>query len=191
MPLLPPPPNAPITIRDYEALPEANHGLYELVEGRLVIGPHPSGPHQHAVLELATQLHAACPADLRVFPGVDVDLQLGPADGPGYSRRPDIVVTTRDAARQADEEDERMLRASEVVLVVEIADAWSAYTDFKIKQAEYESARIGHYWVLDIRGKEPTLWRYPTGDGGAGVVTASEPFPATINLHAFELPSEP
>ena len=43
-----------------------------------------------------------------------------------------------------------MLRASEVVLAVEIVSPGSERTDHTVKPLEYADAGIPHYWVVDL-----------------------------------------
>jgi hypothetical protein len=50
-----------------------------------------------ALSQLIVQLATQAPADLRLVPEVDIDLQLVPADQPGWSRRPDLVVVDQKA----------------------------------------------------------------------------------------------
>lgn len=149
MTAVPKPPVFLLTVADYAELEEAESGYTELVEGRLLMSPSPGLDHNAASLELAVQLRSHVPDGLEVIQDVDVDLQLAPADKPGFSRRPDLVVTRRDA-RQRVRREGGLLRASEVVLAVEIASPGSRRTDYVTKRGEYADAGIPHYWIVDI-----------------------------------------
>ena len=75
-----PPQRLPLTVVDYVALGEDPDGVrYELQEGALVMAASPIPEHQRCILRLGPRLEAALPADLDVFPDVDIDLELAPA----------------------------------------------------------------------------------------------------------------
>jgi hypothetical protein len=72
-----------------------------------------------AVARLFAQLDAQLPKSLRAVPDIDIDLRLAPADRPGTSPRPDLVVVSQ-AEFDRVNADGGLLRATEAVLVVEI-----------------------------------------------------------------------
>ena len=80
MTISPHPPAHLLTIAEYAALGEDEHGRTELMEGNLVMSPSPSVAHNLAVLALVMQLHAQLPAELLVSHDLDVDLRLVPPD---------------------------------------------------------------------------------------------------------------
>ena len=89
MTALPSPPPRLLTVAEYVALDEDPDGVRnELQEGALVMAAGPFPRHQRCILRLGGRLEAQLPAHLAVFPDVDVDLQLVPADQPGTVRRP-------------------------------------------------------------------------------------------------------
>ncbi|QFZ16145.1 Uma2 family endonuclease [Saccharothrix syringae] len=172
------------TVAEYAALGEVEPGYSELWEGRLLVAPTPGPRHALALGELYFRLWHRLPGDLAVLHNTDVDLELAEPDEPGFSRRPDLVVTTREAAR-----GERMLRASEVLVVCEIVSPGSKRTDRVVKRAEYADAGIPHYWIVDL--DEPTSLTpcHLAGDFGyqdpgdvTGTFTTGVPFPVTIDL---------
>jgi Uma2 family endonuclease len=192
---LPPPRRLPLTVADYIGLGEDPEGVrYELQEGNLVMAPSPVPEHQMAVLRLARQLDGHLPEDVDLVPDVDVDLRLVPQAQPGTVRRPDLIAVTREGlARRRGEGG--VLRASEVVLAVEIVSLGSERTDHTIKRAEYADAGIPHYWVVDLGepGDRPQLtayhlageFGYSTAGPVAGAIAVAEPFPVRIDLDAL------
>jgi Uma2 family endonuclease len=172
-----------LTVAEYLALGEPESGYTELVEGRVVASPSASRRHNRACFEAAVQLRAQVPAHLEVLMDTDVDLQLAPADAPGFVRRPDILV----AQRGTD-----FLTARDIVLVVEIVSPGSVRTDNVVKRSEYADAGIQHYWIVDIIEPVSLLACHLAGNFGyadGGAVTrlfeASEPFPVQLELDAL------
>lgn len=178
-----------LTIEEYAALGETEPGYTELVEGRLLMSPSPTADHNTAVGELFVQLRTQVPDDLEVILDIDVDLQLAPRGQPGFSRRPDLVVVRR-GARQRVRDEGGLLRASEVVIAVEVLSPGSQRTDRVTKRGEYADARIGHYWVVDLEEPTSLLACHLAGDFGyrddgevTGVFTAAEPFGVRLDLN--------
>ena len=122
---------------------------------------------------------------------MDVDLQLAPEDAPGTVRRPDVIVASREA-RLRTRRDGGVIRASEVLVVVEVLSPGSRRTDHVHKRGEYADAGIPRYWILDVSEPVSLLACHLAGEFGyadAGAVTgsfsAAEPFPAKIDLDAL------
>jgi hypothetical protein len=122
---------------------------------------------------------------------MDVDLQLAPEDAPGTVRRSDVVVASR-KARLRTRQEGGVIRASEVLVVVEVLSPGSRRTDHVHKRGEYADAGIPHYWILDVTEPVSLLACHLAGAFGysdAGAVTgsfsAAEPFPVTIDLDAL------
>ena len=177
-----------LTISEYLEMGEIEPGYSELVEGRVVMSPGPWMDHNHAAAELRDQLRPLVPDDLEVLLDVDVDLELGPADGPGFSRRPDLVVLSRDARRRQRSEG-GIARASDVTIAVEIVSPGSKRTDNVAKRSEYADAGIPHYWIVDLSGPVTMVACHLAGefgyvDGGtvSGRAHVTEPFVAEIDL---------
>jgi Uma2 family endonuclease len=180
-----------LTVAEYLDIGEIELGYSELVEGRLLMSPSPAFDHHNAALELAVALRARLPKDLRVVTDLDVDLQLAPPEAPGTVRRPDLLIAT-DKARLRVRQEGGVLRASEVLLVVEVVSPGSARTDHIQKRSEYADAGIPHYWIVDISEPVSLLACHQAGefgyaDGGTvtGRFTATEPFPVEIDLDAL------
>jgi Uma2 family endonuclease len=190
---LPPTPSSsdfehPLTIDDYAALGEADHGRVELQEGSLVMSPSPTPDHNVAGLALAMALAAQLPAHLEVVPDVDVDLALVGRGEPATARRPDLVVIDR-SVRPRVRAEGGMIRASEVLVAIEIVSAGSRRTDNIVKRAEYADAGIPHYWIVDLDDPVTVLACHLTDEFGYrdnGVVkgrfVSSVPFEVTVDL---------
>lgn len=85
--------------------------------------------------------------------------------------------------------ENRMIRASEVLLVVEITSPGSYRTTTVAKRADYADAGIPRYWIVDI--EEPVSlvdchlteeFGYMDNATATGTFTTTEPFPMTIDL---------
>jgi Uma2 family endonuclease len=139
----------PLTIDEYAALGEIEHGHIELQEGSLVMSPSPTFFHMWVAFELCSMLKAQLPGHLGAVLEVDIDLALAPADQPGSARRPDLIVVKRSSVERLAAEG-GMVRASDVVLVVEIVSPGSRRMDHRIKRDEYADAGIPYYWIIDF-----------------------------------------
>lgn len=177
-----------LTIADYTALGETEHGYTELTEGRLLVSPSPVPDHNTAAFELGIALKPQLPEAYEVQLDTDVDLELAPLDEPGSSRRPDLMVVNREARKRVRAEG-GLLRASEVLMVVEIVSPSSKRTDHVHKRSDYADAGIPNYWILDIDHpiaitacRLTEEFGYQDDQVVTGVFTAVEPFPVEINL---------
>ncbi len=188
MTLQPVAPPRPLTVAEYLAIGEVEPGYTELVEGQLIVCASPVYDHNAACLRLAVQVMQQLPPELDVVQDLDLDLRFVPPEGPGTVRRPDLIVTTREARARLRREG-GILNASEVLVVAEIVSPSSVRTDYMIKRAEYADAGIPHYWIVDLDDRISLTACHLAGefgyrDGGAvtGVFTATEPFTAEIDL---------
>jgi Uma2 family endonuclease len=179
----------PLTVANYLALGEDDdQHRYELQEGNLLSMPSGRPHHNIARSELFGQVDPQLPEQLRVVPDVDIDLQLVPANQPGTVRRPDLVVVQQAAMERVDREG-GVLRASEVVLAVEIVSPGSRRTDQLIKRGEYADAGIPHYWIIEL-DERPSLvvchlaggFGYQDAPAATGSVQALEPFSIHLDL---------
>lgn len=172
-----------LTVAEYLALGEPESGYTELVEGRVVASPSAARRHNRACFEAAVQLRDQIPEHLEVLMDTDVDLQLAPADAPGFVRRPDILVARRGPDT---------LTARAVVLAIEVVSPGSVRTDNIVKRSEYADAGIRHYWILDVAEPVSLLACHLAGsfgyaDSGAvtGVFETTGPFPVRLDLAAL------
>ena len=180
-----------LTIEEYAALGETETGFTELVEGRVVMSPSPSRKHNKAAWLLGRQLESQLPPELDFTPDIDVDLALASGDAPGFSRRPDLLISYREASARVDHEG-GVYRADEVVVVVEIVSPGSKRTDYRVKHDEYADAGIPHYWIVDITEPVSLVACHQAGESGyldaaavTGTFTTDVPFPVKIDLDAL------
>jgi len=185
---LPVPPVRPLTVAEYAALPEDGEIRYELQEGILVMAPSPITDHQRCLRRLLRELEDQVPDGLEPIPDVDIDLQLVRPAQPGFVRRPDLVVVTC-AAIERTRRERGLLRASDVVLALEIISPSSRRMDTVVKHGEYADASIPHYWVVDLDGDVSLTACHLAGDFGyasaapsTGIFTAVNPFPVRLVL---------
>jgi len=180
-----------LTVAEYLDLGEIESGYSELAEGLLVLSPSGVWRHNRAGNELWRTVEAQLPADLTSTTDIDVDLQLAPVDAPGTVRRPDVVVVRREAVERIDREG-GILRASDVVLAVEVLSSGSRRLDRVLKRSEYADAGIPHYWIVDLDEPVSLIACHLAGefgyvDGGAvtGAFRTTEPFAVEIDLHGL------
>jgi Uma2 family endonuclease len=185
------PPGRLLTISDYAALGEDDRSRWELQEGNLIRSPSPAPHHMVAAAELYVQLRNQLPSDACAIPDVDIDVQLAPAEQPGTARRPDLVVVDR---AEFDRVCVRggLLRASAVLVVVEILSPGSRRMDTFVKRGEYADARIPNYWILDVDTPVSLVACHLAGEFGyqdsgeiTGVFETDQPFPIRIDLDAL------
>jgi Uma2 family endonuclease len=181
-------PDHPLTIAEYSALGETESGYTELVEGSLLMSPSPTPNHNFASGRLLLQLHPQLPGQIDVIQDVDIDLELDLPEGPGNSRRPDLVLTHRDARLRVSKEG-GLLRASEVLVAIEIVSPGSRRTDRVIKRGEYADAGIPHYWIVDLEPPVSLIECHLAGEFGyadsgevTGQFTTTEPIGLRLDL---------
>lgn len=183
-----PPPAHLLTAAEYARFGETGWGYTELMEGRILVSPSPSARHNIAGLALAMQVVPQLPGAVRVVQDVDVDLELVPADQPGVVRRPDLVLV-QDRAIDRVDRDGGLLRASDVLVVVEIVSPGSRRLDHVTKRHEYADASIPHYWIIDLDRPVSLLAHHLAEDFGyadsgttTGIFTTTTPFPIQLQL---------
>lgn len=180
-----------LTVTEYLALGEIEPGYSELVEGRVVISSSPVFDHNYGASEMWLQIRSQLSPHLVAVRDIDVDLELAPPDAPGFVRRPDLIVVHREARLRVRRE-RGVVRASEVLVVVEFVSAGSRRTDHVTKRGDYADAGIPHYWIVDLTEPVSLLACHLAGefgyaDSGAviGTFTATEPFPVKVDLDAL------
>lgn len=180
------------TVAEYVALGEIESGYAELQEGHLLMSPSPAVDHNIASGELLLQLAPHLPPDFRLVQDIDVNLELAEPEQPGFVRRPDLVVVRRDAVRRV-KGGKGLLRASDVVLAVEIVSPGSRRTDYMIKRAEYADAGIPNYWIIDLDPPVSLVVCHLAGEFGyqdatavTGEFTTTIPFPLTVHVDRLD-----
>jgi Uma2 family endonuclease len=191
---VPEPPGRLLTVDAFAALGVDDRYRSELQEGNLVMSPSPAPDHMIVMGRLFVQLDGQLPAGLLAIPDVDVDLELAPRGKPGFVRRPDLVVAHQAAVARV-RRDGGILRAGDVLVVVEIVSPGSHRTDHVIKRGEYADAGIPHYWIVDLDSPVTLIDCHLAAAFGyqdPGPVTerfiTTEPFPVTVSLGGL-LPS--
>ncbi|PXX68347.1 Uma2 family endonuclease [Nocardia tenerifensis] len=187
-----PEPGQLLTIADYVALGEDDRYRLELEEGKLLMVPSPEPEHNLVALGLCYQLRAQLPRELVAVPDVDVDLQLTPEGGPATVRRPDVIIVRRDEIERRKAEG-GILRASGVLVVVEIVSPGTRRTDYRIKRGDYEDAGIEQYWILDPNPPVSMLALRLTDELGyvdngeaSATFTTNSPCSLTISLNQLD-----
>lgn len=188
MTAMPEPPGRLLTVDAYVALGEDDHYRTELQEGNLVMSPSPAPDHMIVMGRLFVQLDQQLPSGLQVILDIDVDLELAPRGKPGFVRRPDLIVV-REAAVERVRRDGGVLRACEVLVIVEIVSPGSHRTDHVIKRGEYADAGIPHYWIVDIDRPVTLIDCHLAAEFGyqdpgpvTGRFVTTEPFPVSLRL---------
>ncbi len=188
MTAVPEPPGRLLTVQAYTALGEDDRYRSELQEGNLVRAPSPVPDHMIVMRKLLIQLDQQLPPGFQVIPDIDIDLELAPRGKPGFVRRPDLIVV-HDAAVERVRGDGGILRACDVLVVIEIVSPGSLRTDHVIKRGEYADAGIPHYWIVDLDSPVTLTDCHLAGEFGyqdAGPVTGrfvtAEPFPIDVRL---------
>jgi Uma2 family endonuclease len=149
-------PRHPITLAEWEALPEDSANKLEVAEGMLVMSPRPLFRHQKAGTRLETRLDGQLP---REYTGL-TDVEVLIAYEPLTIRAPDVIVTRTELY----DDDPARCEAADVLLAVEILSVGTRRVDRVLKLSEYAEAGIPQYWILDL--DEPTsLLAYVLVDG--------------------------
>jgi Uma2 family endonuclease len=125
---------------------------------------------------------------LRYSP-IDVNLELDGPDEPGTVRQPHLIVGPEAVFEQTEDQGE-LMRASDVLLVVEFVSPGSRRMDYKIKRSEYADAGIPNYWIIDVNKGISLLACELTEESGyvdngqtiGATFTTTKPFPLTIDL---------
>lgn len=184
---LPEPPDL-MTAAQFAALGEVQTGRYELLEGRVLMAPSATPDHNVFVAELRDHLKPQLPAHVEAIFDIDVDLELAPADQPGFVRRPDLIVADR-SARSRVRAEGGVIRASEVLVAIEIISPGSRRADQVDKRGEYADAGIPHYWIVDLDDPMSLTechlaegFGYQDPGAVAGTFATTTPFPVEIRL---------
>lgn len=128
------------------------------------MSPSPRPLHNIASMRLAFQLDAQLSREHAVVQDIDIDLERVQRDGD-------------------------MLRASEVLIVVEVVSPSSKRMDTVVKHDDYADAGIPRYWIVDLDAPVSLVACHLAGEFGyqdapaaTGRFTTREPFPAELDL---------
>lgn len=151
------------TDEQYVRLTNRTNRLVELVDSRLEALPMPTDEHQGLSLWLVDALRAAVGPNgvVRTAP---LRLQIRP----GLFREPDLLAL-RDAANPCRRND--FWRGAD--LVIEIVSSDDPDRDYRDKRADYATANVPEYWIVDPIVRRLTVLRL----GEAGYLTHAEAGP--------------
>jgi Uma2 family endonuclease len=137
----------------------------ELIAGQILFMAAKGTPHVLSLRLLSIALDRLL-ADLPFFVSTQDPIQLDDFSEP----EPDCAIVRGTALDYAD----RHPRASDVVLVVEIADSTLKY-DTEVKDKFYAQSGITDYWVLDVKNRQLYVFRNPTDTGYTSRHVFNEP----------------
>jgi Uma2 family endonuclease len=135
-------PNHPITLEEWEALPEDSVNKLEVAEGMLVMSPRPLSRHQKAGMRLGTLFDNQLPDYLTGLIDVEVLIALKPLT----IRAPDVIVSRTELF----DTNPPRYPAADVLLAVEILSTGTRRVDRVLKLSEYAEAGIPQYWIVDL-----------------------------------------
>jgi Uma2 family endonuclease len=141
----------------------------ELIAGQIVLMAAKGTPHVLS-LRLLSMTFDHLLADRPFFVSTQDPIQLDDFSEP----EPDCAIVRGTALDYAD----RHPNASDVVLVVEIADSTLKY-DTEVKDKFYAQSGITDYWVLDVRNRQLHIFRNPTTTGYTSHQIFNEPYQMT------------
>lgn len=197
MTAIPAPHDHLLTVDEYARFGEDDRNRWELQQGTLVRFPTPTLRHMIAVGELALRLRRQLPTNLDVVPAADINLELAPAEEPGWCRKPDLIIVDREAADRAGSTGD-LLRAADVIVAVEVLSSASRQVDHLVKRHEYARAGIPYYWIIDLEPPVSVtichLDEFGYSDGGSvtGEFVITDPFDLRVDLDRLRLTaSEP
>lgn len=135
-------PTHPLTLAEWEALPESDEFRLEVAEGMLVMAAKPHGRHQVATGRLFAAMDVALPRELMAVPDVEVLLESAPLT----IRAPDLAVIPTSVY----DLDPPRYSAADVLLAVEILSDGTRRVERVLKFSEYADAGIPQYWIVDL-----------------------------------------
>lgn len=175
----------PMSIADWDLLPEDNSRQYELVRGVAVQRARPAAIHQRAARTLAATLDAQLPYEWEAALTSEIIVS---ERFPATIRVPDISVVPTALV----DANPARLRARDVVLVIEFVSPESQPTDRLVTSAEYATVGIPRYWMLDTK-PDVSLTTYELVGGTyesrtqlyGGMFVTDTPAPLHIDLDAL------
>lgn len=144
----------PVSLAEFDALPEDNTRRYEIENGLLLVNARPAAPHVKAASRLLVQIASQLPPGVEVVAEPEMELPE-----PSPRRVPDIAVVPSDW-------DSARIAGEQVVLAVEIVspgESW--FRDYVKKPAEYAAGGVRALWVVDVLQQPNTLTAYTLAEG--------------------------
>lgn len=130
-------PLEPWTLEEFLALPEDQGQRVELIDGTVVVSPHPGTRHQRILQRLQVRLDGAVPSHCELIPGVNVVLN---------GERlliPDLAVTTVPGL------DALYCQGADLLLVAEVVSPLSKVYDRALKRQLYAEAGVPFFVLVD------------------------------------------
>lgn len=170
----------PLTLSEFEALPEEDAARIELVRGRLVRSPRPASLHGRLAARLIRVLdewaeaggHGVVLADAGVILSRDPDTVRGP----------DISFFTPERI-PADAYATTFWGAPD--LAVEIVSPSNRISEMHAKVSDYLEAGVPRVWIVDPGSGSVTIW---TPAGEARLIRSDESIEGDPALPGFRLP---
>ncbi|MEV5710365.1 Uma2 family endonuclease [Actinoallomurus sp. NPDC052274] len=129
----------------------------ELVNGRIVVNPVPTGDHNRIVYQLLLQLLAVVQGQgWQIWN--DITLFLGPQRD---RYRPDLTVVPAEPKMWAKDH----VHGDQVLLVVEVVSASSVTDDHQVKPLQYAAGGVPLRLVVDVFARKVRLLSQPGADG--------------------------
>lgn len=173
-----------LTLTEWDALPQDTSRHYELAEGVLVVSPRAAPHHNTTMGNLMVAINRQLPSTLVATQDSEVVVSRR---FPATVRAPGVLVTSASRYRQ----NPPRFDAADVLLAIEIVSPGSGTTDRVTKLAEYASAGIPHYWVIDLRRPATLVAHTLVGDRYEITAKATEKVtlaePATITVDVSRL----
>lgn len=140
------------TFEEYIEYYDKTDNQHELVDGKLVKIPPPSGKHVKIARSLLMQFGKEI--ERLGTPWIIGCGDIGVRTAVRYCRIPDLAVISL--------EQEQELESAAVVqtpplLIVEIASKHNSSTDYRYKRSEYAVCRIPEYWIVDPSQSKVTV----------------------------------
>jgi len=149
-----------LTFEEYLVYDDGTDNRYELVDGKLVMVPLPTGDHSD-VIDLLSDAFKTAIAGLGAWlvkRDVGVYVGINPNTNSLRSRTPDLCIVTQVqwAVVKAQKNKAAVLKTAPL-LAVEIVSPSSKKTDSQAKEQEYQAVGIPEYWIVDLRQAKVTV----------------------------------
>ncbi|MBI2940612.1 MAG: Uma2 family endonuclease [Chloroflexi bacterium] len=145
-----------LSVSQYDRMVEAGvfpeDARVELIEGEL-LAMAPIGRRHVAAVNRLTRAFSRAVADGRALLSVQNPIHLDAHNEP----QPDVALLRP----RPDDYEGSLPTASDVLLLVEVADSSLAY-DRDLKTRLYARSGIADYWLVDLQASEVAAWRQPT-----------------------------
>lgn len=135
-----------LSFEEYLTYDDGTDNRYELVDGKRLLMPPPTGDHEDIVDFLYINFYLEIQRlvlDWAVKQG-----RTGVRTTPKRARVPDICVITKEQ-RQSMKGKPAVLQSPPLV-AVEVVSPESVKRDYEQKAAEYAAIRIPEYWIVDL-----------------------------------------